>query len=197
MVAAPRWPDSRNFLALCPQSLHATRARSDRAGDLPTSSLALEATLFSATAMGGKMTRTLIVMPATYSSVEPRWSPRGDELFYVDRNAGTLMTVPVQTRERFLHRPPRPLFGVAEYDLPLANSPNYDVAPDGRFIFKRSAARATRAARSSSSQCSTGWKAEPGPADKLRAHARRRPRLDSRGPARTYPNEFIAAIKEG
>jgi Tol biopolymer transport system component len=73
----------------------------------------------------------------------PRWSRRGDELFYVEGNA--LMTVPVSTRAGFRASLPRRLFDADAVGANLWNfSPlfaSYDPMPDGRaFVVARRAA---------------------------------------------------------
>ena len=73
----------------------------------------------------------------------PRWSRRGDELFYVEGNA--LMAVPVSTRAGFRASLPRRLFDAEATGTSLWNfSPlfaSYDPMPDGRgFVVARLAA---------------------------------------------------------
>lgn len=77
--------------------------------------------------------------------VSPRWSGRGDELFYVEDNA--LMAVPVETRAGFRAGLPRRLFAGEQTRVLLdpvrAGSPpflsRYDVTPDGqRFVVVQS-----------------------------------------------------------
>ncbi len=73
----------------------------------------------------------------------PRWSQRGDELFYVEGNA--LMAVPVSTRAGFRASLPRRLFDADAIGASLWNfSPlfaSYDPMPDGRgFVVARRAA---------------------------------------------------------
>ncbi len=53
----------------------------------------------------------------------PRWSPKGDELFY--RRGSTMMVVPVQLEPSFRRGTPKPLF-----EGPYAEW--FDVYPDGR-----------------------------------------------------------------
>jgi Tol biopolymer transport system component len=70
----------------------------------------------------------------------PRWSPRGDELFYVEGNA--LMAAAVSTRDGFRASLPRRLFDARAIDASLWNfSPlfaSYDPMPDGRsFVVAR------------------------------------------------------------
>jgi eukaryotic-like serine/threonine-protein kinase len=80
---------------------------------------------------------------STSGGLLPRWSRRGDELFYVEDHA--LMTVPVSTRAGFRAGPPRRLFdgravGAGLWSFsPLIAS--YDPLPDGRgFVVARRAA---------------------------------------------------------
>ena len=73
--------------------------------------------------------------------VHLRWSPRGDEIFYLEGD--TLMAVSVETEPRLRLGEPEPLFDVAElgaYMSPARNVdyPNYNVDVDGqRFIMVR------------------------------------------------------------
>ena len=64
---------------------------------------------------------------------EPLWGPDGQEFFYKDVNAGTLMAVSVETDTTFRASAPELLF-----DVPAGpgGGVQYDVAPDGqRFLF--------------------------------------------------------------
>jgi serine/threonine-protein kinase len=70
---------------------------------------------------------------------EPKWSARGDELYYVDTSTGIMMAVAIDGRAGLSLRQPRPLFSVSDYALTTVNAQNYDVAPDGRFLFRRAA----------------------------------------------------------
>jgi serine/threonine-protein kinase len=72
---------------------------------------------------------------STEGGEEPRWSARGDELFY--RNGQKWMAVPVATGAAFTAGRPRMLF-----EGPFPNVPgySYDVRPDGqRFLMAREA----------------------------------------------------------
>ena len=63
----------------------------------------------------------------------PKWSPRGDELFYVEGNA--LMAVGVETQQGFKAGTPRKLFDGEQIDMrffPGNLASMYDVAADGR-----------------------------------------------------------------
>jgi Tol biopolymer transport system component len=73
---------------------------------------------------------------STQGGIQPRWSRDGRELFY--RSTGDrpkIMAVAVQTRGGFHVGRPKPLFDDV-FDVSIAyNRANYDVAPDGRFVF--------------------------------------------------------------
>jgi hypothetical protein len=58
-----------------------------------------------------------------------RWSPRGDELFYIQDDA--LMSVPVRTRPSFSAGRPIVLFRNPYLRVPY-EEPVYDVSPDGQ-----------------------------------------------------------------
>ena len=68
---------------------------------------------------------------------EPRWSPKGDELFY--RAENRLMAVSISTRTIFENGTPQPLFdGV--YKSGTENGRSFDVDPKGgRFLMIRPA----------------------------------------------------------
>jgi hypothetical protein len=67
---------------------------------------------------------------------EPRWSPLGDELFYVSEDE-ELLSVPVTLGDRFAHGAPRRLFSVDAFARET-NSRAYDVTPDGKaFVMLR------------------------------------------------------------
>jgi Tol biopolymer transport system component len=70
---------------------------------------------------------------------EPRWSRNGRELFF--KSGGELMSVAVPPGPTFLPGDPRPLFTVAAFRA-ARNRPQYDVAPDGRFVMIRQSSRA-------------------------------------------------------
>jgi len=68
--------------------------------------------------------------------MEPRWSRDGRELFY--RGGGDrpkLMAVAIETRGGFRAGKPRPLFDDTFAGRVAYNEADYDVAPDGRFLF--------------------------------------------------------------
>jgi serine/threonine-protein kinase len=65
---------------------------------------------------------------------EPRWSSDGRELFF--KSGGQLMAVTVPPGPSFTPGDPRPLFPLAGYRS-ARNRPQYDVAPDGRFVMIR------------------------------------------------------------
>ncbi len=70
--------------------------------------------------------------------IHPRWSPQGDELFYIEGD--TLMTVSVETGPSLRLGNPQPLFSGEPIGLQLNPSerpdfPNYNVGLDGqRFV---------------------------------------------------------------
>jgi Tol biopolymer transport system component len=68
---------------------------------------------------------------STAGGTEPRWSRDGRQMFY--RSGNKMMAVDIESRTGFAAGVPRMLF-----DQPYAAinglSPNYDVAPDGRFL---------------------------------------------------------------
>ena len=65
---------------------------------------------------------------------EPRWSRNGRELFF--KSGGQLMSVAVPPGPSFLPGVPHPLFPLAGFRA-ARNRPQYDVAPDGRFVMIR------------------------------------------------------------
>jgi Tol biopolymer transport system component len=63
----------------------------------------------------------------------PKWSPLGDELFYVEEDR--LMTVSVETESRFRAGQPDPVFEVRPVQVPRLRFTGYDVSADGqRFV---------------------------------------------------------------
>jgi len=69
---------------------------------------------------------------------EPRWSRSGRELFF--ESGGKLMSVAVPPGPSFNPGSPRALFSLAGYRR-ARNRPQYDVAPDGRFVMIRETGR--------------------------------------------------------
>lgn len=69
---------------------------------------------------------------STNGGATPKWSPRGDELFYVEGNS--LMAVDVETQQSFKIGTPRKLFDGEQIDTRFSRgvSPKYDVAADGQ-----------------------------------------------------------------
>jgi Tol biopolymer transport system component/tRNA A-37 threonylcarbamoyl transferase component Bud32 len=65
---------------------------------------------------------------------EARWAPNGRELFY--KSAGYLMAAAVPPGPTFTPGTPRRLFPLSGYHA-ARNRPQYDVAPDGRFLMIR------------------------------------------------------------
>lgn len=80
---------------------------------------------------------------STQGGIQPRWSRDGRELFY--RSTGDrpkIVSVAAQTRGGFHVGHPKPLFDDV-FDVSIAyNRANYDVAPDGRFVFVEKAPEA-------------------------------------------------------
>ncbi|HTL06453.1 MAG TPA: protein kinase [Gemmatimonadales bacterium] len=73
-------------------------------------------------------------MVSSGGGAEPRWSADGRELYFV--SGGKLMVVTVPPGASFNPGAPRPLFSVEGYRR-ARNHPQYDVAPDGRFLMIR------------------------------------------------------------
>jgi dipeptidyl aminopeptidase/acylaminoacyl peptidase len=71
---------------------------------------------------------------STGGGTEPHWSRNGKELFY--KGAGRMMVVEVKPGTAFTPGTPRPLFSLSGY-RGARNRPQYDVAPDGRFLMVR------------------------------------------------------------
>ena len=70
---------------------------------------------------------------STNGGTRHRWSPKGDELFYLERD--TLMRVAVSTKGEFSHGVPQPLFQHPGLAVGLTDVATYDVSRDGqRFL---------------------------------------------------------------
>jgi eukaryotic-like serine/threonine-protein kinase len=71
-------------------------------------------------------------MISTNGGTTPKWSARGDELFYLQND--TLMAVSIQTHPSFRLNVPHALFSgkAVNSSMVVFNSPLYDVAPDGK-----------------------------------------------------------------
>ena len=69
---------------------------------------------------------------STEGGRRPRWSPDGDELFYVTLDNARLMVVPVTTEADFSAGSPDTL--VEGQFLHLGGRPTYDVTSDGRLV---------------------------------------------------------------
>jgi serine/threonine-protein kinase len=77
--------------------------------------------------------------------ITPVWSPRGDELFYLDL-LGNLVAVPVRTVAEFVPGDARVLFAAGDVATRAVSRRNYDVTPDGqRFVMVRRAGGVTTA----------------------------------------------------
>ena len=88
---------------------------------------------------GGQGTQLVSVRGGT----APRWSAKGDELFFVAGN--TLMAVSVTLAPRFAVGLPQPLFTSAKAGLAGSEGFSYDVAADGqRFVVVRTLSRPER-----------------------------------------------------
>ena len=70
---------------------------------------------------------------STSGGTEPRWSPDGGELFYLDEGAATMMVSRIDATETFSAATPEALFDVSGYVMP-SGPHRYDIAPDGRFL---------------------------------------------------------------
>ena len=69
---------------------------------------------------------------STAGGVNPRWSPTGREIFYLDRERQAIMAVEVRTEPELEAGAPQLLF---EWPIGLGFSRHWDVAPDGqRFV---------------------------------------------------------------
>ncbi len=66
----------------------------------------------------------------------PRWSRRGDEIFYLDTR-GRMTSASVTTTPAFALGATRVLFDAGDYQVNSASRHAFDVAPDGRFLFIR------------------------------------------------------------
>jgi serine/threonine-protein kinase len=81
-------------------------------------------------------------MVSTGGGAEPRWARDGRELYFV--SGGRLMAAAVPPGPAFNPGGPRALFAVEAYRR-ARNHPQYDVAPDGRFVMIREPAAAVGA----------------------------------------------------
>jgi len=73
---------------------------------------------------------------------EPVWAPDGRTLFYVDHAAQQLMAAPGGLEPGS----PEAVLDVSPYTFALANHNNYDIGPDGRFLFLKPAEAAATGA---------------------------------------------------
>ncbi len=69
---------------------------------------------------------------STDGGQQPRWSPDGQELFYLDPGASRLMVVPITTGSELTVGSPRTLVEAPVFDF--AGRSAYDVGPDGRVV---------------------------------------------------------------
>ena len=94
-----------------------------------------------------------VIPISTGAGTEPVWSRDGTELFFRDRQQ--MLVVAVEPGTTFSARRPELLFERPyDTDLTAQGNPNYDVAPDRRFLMVRPAMRLQPSLRSTSS--STG-----------------------------------------
>ncbi len=81
---------------------------------------------------------------STNGGINPVWSPRGDEIFYVS-TVGKMMAVSVKTTPVFSYGPPRELFDVSQMLFPNTPVTNFDVTKDGqRFIMVQNTRTSSR-----------------------------------------------------
>jgi serine/threonine-protein kinase len=81
---------------------------------------------------------------STNGGAAPRWSRRGDELFYLDVRSN-MVAARVTTTPSFAVQSTRVLFNAAEFVQSSISRRNYDVSPDGqRFLMVRRADGARR-----------------------------------------------------
>ena len=74
----------------------------------------------------------------------PRWSPRGNELFYLGLQSN-LVAAGITTTPAFAVTSTRTLFSVADFTQISVSRRNYDVSPDGqRFLMVQRADGANR-----------------------------------------------------
>ena len=66
---------------------------------------------------------------------QPRWSPDGKSLYFIEPSSGRLLAVPVTAGQTFVTGDPRVLFGVSGFAIDAFHT-SYEIAPDGRhFLF--------------------------------------------------------------
>jgi Tol biopolymer transport system component len=81
---------------------------------------------------------------STSGGSAPRWSPRGDELFYLDARSN-MVAARVTTGPSFAVQSSRVLFNASDFIHTSLSRRNYDVAPDGeRFLMVQRADGAKR-----------------------------------------------------
>ena len=74
---------------------------------------------------------------STDGGEQPRWGPKGQELFFWSRGEGKMMAVTVDTEPTFTPGRPEALFDLGEYSYNSGR--NFDIAPDGqRFLMVKS-----------------------------------------------------------
>jgi Tol biopolymer transport system component len=78
------------------------------------------------------------VLVSPDGGTEPVWSRDGRELYYRSTTAGRLVAVRFETSSRLRVRDRTALFPVVSYEEASPHA-NYDVTPDGRFVFIRNA----------------------------------------------------------
>ena len=90
---------------------------------------------------------------------QPRWSKKGNELFYVQDS--TLMSAPVNVSEGFSAGTPKPLFQHPDLRNQAIFVPSYDVSADGRrFVLVERVGGGTSPSVSRSVRIVQNWFAE-------------------------------------
>jgi hypothetical protein len=82
---------------------------------------------------------------STAGGIQPRWGPRGNEVYYIAPD-GTLMATPIAVKGAAIEPGlPMPLFAtrIAGGGTNTYAKPQYDVAPDGRFLINATTDEAT------------------------------------------------------
>jgi serine/threonine-protein kinase len=76
---------------------------------------------------------------STNGGTQPRWSPNGRELFYLDSRTNVMMSVRVAPGDTWSAGTPEKLFDATQYSVgPNFPYYNYDIAKDGRFLMIKS-----------------------------------------------------------
>jgi hypothetical protein len=105
----------------------------------PTNPVAMRSTCASSRAARGQGTKLISVRGGT----APRWSAKGDELFFIADD--TLTAVSVKLAPRFSAGLPQALFTAAKVGVDGSQGFGYDAATDGRrFVVVRTLSRPER-----------------------------------------------------